>query len=115
MVLHVHHVALLAQYFEHDLEALVAVRRPPGVAPQLGLPLPRLAVLLRSIGGNRLAHGHVMTADYNGWADQSEEEREALDELEMTLVATASARRRLPALRGLLLRAAAREILARPA
>ena len=56
-----------------------------------------------------------MTADYKGWAEQSEEEREALDELEMTLVATASARRLLLALRGLLLRAAVREILARPA
>ena len=56
-----------------------------------------------------------MTADYNGWADQREEEREALDQLELTLVTTASARRRLPALRGLLLRAAAREILASPA
>jgi len=56
-----------------------------------------------------------MTADYNGWADQREEEREALDQLEMTLVTTASVRRHLPALRGLLLRAAAREILARPA
>jgi len=53
-----------------------------------------------------------MMADYNGWADQSEEEREALDQLEMTLVSTASARRHLPALRGVLLRAAAREILA---
>ena len=55
-----------------------------------------------------------MTADYNGWADQPEEEREALDRLEMTL-ATGASTRRLPALRGLLLRAAAREILARPA
>jgi hypothetical protein len=57
----------------------------------------------------------VMMADYNGWADQREEEREELDQLEMTLVSTASAHRRLPALRGLLLRAAVREILARPA
>jgi hypothetical protein len=56
----------------------------------------------------------VMTADYNGWADQPEEEREALDQLEMTLGSTAPARRHLPALRGVLLRAAAREILARP-
>jgi hypothetical protein len=56
-----------------------------------------------------------MTADYNGWADQPEEEREALDQLEMTLATLASTRLRLAALRGLLLRAAAREILARPA
>ena len=55
-----------------------------------------------------------MTADYNGWADQPEEEREALDQLEMTLATLASTRLRLAALRGLLLRAAAREILARP-
>jgi len=41
-----------------------------------------------------------MIADYNGWADQPEEEREALDQLEMTLVPTASTRRHLPALRG---------------
>ena len=57
----------------------------------------------------------VMMADYNGWADQREEEREELDQLEMTLVSTAPARRHLPALRGLLLRAAVRAILARPA
>jgi hypothetical protein len=63
----------------------------------------------------QLKEMETMTADYNGWADQREEEREALDQLEMTLVTTASTRRRLPALRGLLLRAAAREILARPA
>jgi hypothetical protein len=56
-----------------------------------------------------------MTADYNGWADQPEEEREALDQFEMTLATLASTRRRLAALRALLLRAAAREILARPA
>jgi hypothetical protein len=56
-----------------------------------------------------------MMADYNGWADQPEEEREALDRLEVTPVSIASARRGLPALRGLLLRAAVREILARPA
>ncbi len=51
-----------------------------------------------------------MTADYNGWADQPEDEREALDQVEMILPTDASPRRRL---RGLLLRAAAREILAR--
>ena len=56
----------------------------------------------------------AMTADYNGWADQPEEEREALDQLQMTLATVASTRRRLPALRRLLLRAAVREILARP-
>ena len=62
----------------------------------------------------QLKESETMTADYNGWADQPEEEREALDRLEMTL-ATCASTRRLPALRGLLLRAAAREILARPA
>jgi hypothetical protein len=56
----------------------------------------------------------AMTADYNGWADQHEEEREALDQFEMTFAPPASSRRRLPALRRLLLRAAVREILARP-
>lgn len=56
-----------------------------------------------------------MMADYNGWADEREEEREALDQLEMTLAAAPSTRRRVPGLRGILLRAAAREILARPA
>jgi hypothetical protein len=54
-----------------------------------------------------------MTADYNGWADQREEEREALDQLETILATTPSTNRRGPALRGLLLRAAAREILTR--
>ena len=51
-----------------------------------------------------------MTADYNGWADQPEEEREAIDQLEMTLTTLAATRRHLAALRGLLLGAAAREI-----
>jgi hypothetical protein len=61
----------------------------------------------------QLKEMEIMMADYNGWADQPEEEREALDQLEMTLATGAS--RRPPALRGLLLRAAAREILARTA
>jgi hypothetical protein len=56
-----------------------------------------------------------MMADYNGWTDEREEEREALDQLEMTLATAASKRSHLPRLRGLLLRAAAREILARSA
>ena len=56
-----------------------------------------------------------MMADYNGWADEREEEREALDQLEMTIATAPSTRRRQPVLRGLLLRAAAREILARSA
>jgi hypothetical protein len=54
----------------------------------------------------------IMMADYNGWTDEREEEREALDQFEMTLAA-ASKRRRLLRLRRLLVRAAAREILAR--
>ena len=54
----------------------------------------------------------TMTADYNGWADQREEEREALDQLEITRAPGASTRGRLPVLRRLLLRAAVREILA---
>jgi hypothetical protein len=57
----------------------------------------------------------TMTADYNGWADQREEEREALDQLESILATAPSTGRRGPALRGLLLRAAAREILTRRA
>jgi hypothetical protein len=56
-----------------------------------------------------------MMADYNGWTDEREEEREALDQLEMTLATAASKRSHLPRLRGLLLRAAAREILGRSA
>jgi hypothetical protein len=57
-----------------------------------------------------------MMADYNGWTDEREEEREALDQLEMTLATTALTRRHLPArVRRLLVRAAAREILARSA
>jgi hypothetical protein len=56
-----------------------------------------------------------MMADYNGWADQREEEREALDQLEMTLPTAASKRRYPPMLGGLILRAAAREYLARTA
>ena len=55
-----------------------------------------------------------MTADYNGWADQREEEREALDQLETILATARPTRRRVPALRGSLLRAATREILSRP-
>jgi hypothetical protein len=54
----------------------------------------------------------LMMADYNGWADEREEEREALDQLDMTLATAPVKRRRLPVLRGRLLRAAAREILA---
>jgi hypothetical protein len=57
----------------------------------------------------------LMMADYNGWADEREEEREALDQLDMTLATAPATRRRLPVLRGLLLRAGAREILARSA
>ena len=56
-----------------------------------------------------------MMADYNGWTDEREEEREALDQLEMTLATVALNRRRLLGLRRLLIRAAAREILARSA
>jgi hypothetical protein len=56
-----------------------------------------------------------MMADYNGWADQREEEREALDQVEMTLATAASKRRHPPRLRGLHLGAAAREVLARSA
>jgi hypothetical protein len=64
-----------------------------------------------------------MMADYNGWTDEREEEREALDQLEMALadqleMALANValnRRRLVARRRLLIRAAAREILARSA
>ena len=56
-----------------------------------------------------------MMADYNCWTDAREEEREALDQLEMTLAA-ALTRRHLPGqVRRLLVRAAAREILARSA
>jgi hypothetical protein len=58
----------------------------------------------------QLKERETMTADYNGWADQPEEEREALDQLEMTLATLASTRRRPTALRVLLLSAAAREI-----
>jgi hypothetical protein len=57
----------------------------------------------------------LMMADYNGWTDEREEEREALDQLDMTLAPAPATRRRLPVLRGMLLRAAAREILARSA
>jgi hypothetical protein len=57
-----------------------------------------------------------MMADYNGWTDEREEEREALDQLEMTPTAGAVKRRQLSGrMRGLLVRAAAREILARSA
>jgi len=55
-----------------------------------------------------------MMADYNGWTDEREEEREALDQLEMTLAMVALNRRRLLARRRLL-HAAAREILGRSA
>jgi hypothetical protein len=54
-----------------------------------------------------------MMADYNGWTDEREEEREALNQLDMTPTTAAPKRRHLPRLRRLLLRAAAREILAR--
>ena len=58
----------------------------------------------------------LMMADYNGWTDAREEEREALDQLEMTLASAALTRRHLPGqVRRLLVRAAAREILARSA
>jgi hypothetical protein len=56
-----------------------------------------------------------MMADYNGWTDEREEEREALDQFEMTLATVALNRRRLLGLRRLLIRAAAPEILARSA
>jgi hypothetical protein len=55
----------------------------------------------------------LMMADYNGWADGREEEREALDQLDLTLATDPAPRQQLQVLRGLLLRAAAREILAR--
>ena len=88
--------------------------RPPprGRGPSSGLTLKR-----HHTGATRylMQERETMTADYNGWADQREEEREALDQLELTLATAASTRRRLPALRGRLLRAAAREILARHA
>jgi hypothetical protein len=57
----------------------------------------------------------LMMADYNGWTDEREEEREALDQLEMALANVALNRRRLLTRRRLLIRAAAREILARSA
>jgi hypothetical protein len=57
----------------------------------------------------------LMMADYNGWTDEREEEREALDRLEMALPTVALNRRRLVGLRRLLIRAAAREILSRSA
>jgi hypothetical protein len=58
----------------------------------------------------------LMMADYNGWTDEREEEREALDQLEMTLATAALPRRHLTGpVRRLLVRAAAREILARSA
>jgi hypothetical protein len=56
-----------------------------------------------------------MMEDDNGWTDEREEEREALDQLEMTLATVALNRRRLLGLRRRLLRAAAREILAHSA
>jgi hypothetical protein len=57
----------------------------------------------------------LMMADYNGWTDGREEEREALDQLEMTPTAAAALKsRHLPRrVRGLLVHAAVREILAR--
>jgi hypothetical protein len=57
----------------------------------------------------------LMMADYNGWTDEREEEREALDQLEMAVATVALNRRRLLGLRRLLVRAAAREIVARSA
>jgi hypothetical protein len=56
----------------------------------------------------------LMMADSNGWTDEREE-REALDQLDMTLATAPVTRRRLPVLRGMLLGAAGREILARSA
>ena len=56
-----------------------------------------------------------MMADYNGWTDEREEEREALDQLEMAVATVALNRRRLLGLRRLLIRAAGREIRARSA
>ena len=63
----------------------------------------------------RVMEMQTMMADYNGWADEREDEREALDQLDLTLTPAVSARRHLPALRALLLRATAREIVGRPA
>jgi hypothetical protein len=54
-----------------------------------------------------------MTADYNGWADQPEEEREALDQIEMTLGIAASELLHLTSLPGPALSAAGRENFAR--
>jgi len=55
-------------------------------------------------------------AGYNGWTDEREEEREALDQFQMTLTAAALRRRHLPGrVRRLLVRAVVREILARSA
>jgi hypothetical protein len=45
-----------------------------------------------------------MMADYNGWADEREEEREALDQLDLTLATDPAPRQQLQVLRGLLLR-----------
>ena len=56
-----------------------------------------------------------MMADYNGWTDQREEEREALDQFEMARATVALNRRRLLGARRLLVRAAALEIVARSA
>ena len=56
-----------------------------------------------------------MMADYNGWTDERVGEREALDQLEMAVATVALNRRRLLGLRRLLVRAAAREIVARSA
>jgi hypothetical protein len=59
----------------------------------------------------------LMMADYNGWTDEREEKREALDQLEMTATAAAALKRRhLPGrVRGLLVRAAVRGVLSRSA
>lgn len=54
-----------------------------------------------------------MMADYNGWTDEREEEREALNQLDVTPTAGPSRQRNLPRLRGVLLHAAVQEILAR--
>ena len=60
VVLHVRDVALLPSTSSMILRRW-DWRRPPGIAPELGCPLPRLAVLLRDIG-NGLAHGHASPA-----------------------------------------------------
>ena len=51
-----------------------------------------------------------MMPTYNGWADEPEEEREAIDQFEMTLANAALKRSHPLKLRGLVSPAAAREI-----